>query len=448
MNRNLFLTLFLGVLMGALDIAILGPALPAIRGEFAASAVASSWLVTIYVLTNLVGTPLLGALSDRQGRGRAYRVSVALFALGSLGVVLAPGIGWLLVARALQGFGSGGIFPVASATIGDVVSRQKQGRMLGAIGATFGLAFLIGPPLGAAVLSFADWRWIFAANLPLSVLLLAMSLKSMPTVKPSSHGPIDLVGIGLLSLALVTLALSMSMGRLLAPPLLAGLIVTGIASLGLLTAWERKNPRPFLPPRLLGRRAVVLPLLLGVGAGLGEVGTMFLPDHAVRSLGVTPSQAGFLLTALVLALLVGSPLAGRLTDRFGARPILVAGAFLQTAGLAVFALTPHPVAMTWHIGGALLGLGLAALLGGPARLALLHATPAGQRTMAQSLLSVAHAVGQISTAALLGGLAHPASPDTAPSLTTAFAVSAIISTFLVPLAYFLPAGIRRKAKAS
>src|ERR1035437_225707 len=119
MNKRLLLTLFSGVLLAALDIAVLGPAQPGLRAEFSITPRAASWLITVYVLANLVGTPLLSHLSDRKGRRSIYLFSVSLFALGSLGMVLGQSFSALLVARALQGFGSGGLFPVASAVIGE-----------------------------------------------------------------------------------------------------------------------------------------------------------------------------------------------------------------------------------------------------------------------------------------------------------------------------------------
>jgi len=449
MNRKLFLTLFLGVLMAALDIAVLGPALPAIRAEFQTSTSSAAWLVTIYVLANLVGTPLLGALSDRWGRGRSYRLSVGLFALGSLCILVAPGFAMLLVARALQGFGAGGIFPVASAAVGDLVAPEKRGRILGAIGATFGVAFLIGPPLGSVLLAFANWRWIFGINLPLSALVLWWSWWHLPETHTRTAKPLDLAGIGLFALALVSLSLAASSLKGEGHPLLlvGGLALAALCLL-LLPLVERRAANPFLAPALLGRMAVAVPLLLGIGAGLGEVGVMFLPDYAVQVLGVTPARAGFLLTALVLGLTVGAPAAGRLTDRFGARPVLVVGALLQVAGLAVFALDTHPTPFTWYLGGPLLGLGLAALLGGPLRYALLQAAPEDHRTSAQSLLSISHSVGQIGSSALLGALAGQLLLGVPGSgMRRALLIGSALGFLLVPLAWLLPSGIRKPGKS-
>ena len=143
--KPLMALLLMGVLMGALDLAIVGPALPAIQAEFGLSSRALAWLFNLYVLGQLVGTPILAKLSDRIGPRPVYISSTLLFALGSLLLVIAPGTEWLFIGRAVQGFGAAGIFPVAVKVIGDVFPPEKRGGALGLLGAVFGLAFLIGP---------------------------------------------------------------------------------------------------------------------------------------------------------------------------------------------------------------------------------------------------------------------------------------------------------------
>ena len=155
--------LFVGVLMGALDIAIIGPAMPAIEAEFGLNPRQLPWLFSIYVLMQMISTPLMAKLSDFYGRRAIYILDVAIFLIGSIVVAASHGSGlWLmlLAGRAIQGLGAGGIFPVASAVIGDTFPPDKRGRALGLIGAVFGLAFLIGPVIGGLLLGFG-WQWLF-----------------------------------------------------------------------------------------------------------------------------------------------------------------------------------------------------------------------------------------------------------------------------------------------
>lgn len=174
-RNKLLLVLFLGVLMGALDIAIVAPALPSIQNFFKVGDRILAWTFSIYVLFNLISTPLMAKLSDTFGRRSIYTLDVSLFAMGSLIVALSPAnlFAMLLFGRALQGFGAGGIFPVASAVIGDTFPPEKRGGALGLIGAVFGLAFLVGPILGGIVLTVTGWQWLFIIIYPSPWLLLS-----------------------------------------------------------------------------------------------------------------------------------------------------------------------------------------------------------------------------------------------------------------------------------
>ena len=444
MNKRLLITLFLGVLLAAMDIAILGPVLPALRHEFGATTRDSSWLITAYVLANLVGTPLLGRLSDRKGRRFVYTLSLSIFALGSLGVVFAPRLAGLILARAIQGFGSGGIFPVASAVIGDVVAHDKRGRALGLLGATFGLAFLVGPPIGGMILAFAGWRWIFAINLPFALIVMILAWRVLPSKGRDTRKPFDFAGLATFSGGLVLVAAGLSalapnlpyMG-LDAPHLWIPLLV-GALLLSMTPRIERAAEDPLVPPFMLAPGLVRNVLLLGLGAGLGEVAVMLLPDLAVQALGVTPAKGSFLLVPLVLGLTIAAPISGRLLDRIGARPILLVGVLLQSLSMGAFLLFPT-TRLLYFVAGPVLGAGLACLLAGPLRWLLLRHVDSDQRTGAQSLLSLSHSVGQIVTAALLGALATSFGiHGTANGLRLALGVGGAFSLFLLIPTFGIP----------
>src|SRR5512137_1770316 len=208
-RNRVLLVLFIGVLMGALDIAIVGPALPTIRDYFGVDDRAAAWIFSIYVLFNLVSTPLMAKLSDSFGRRTIYVMDVAIFAAGSLVVSLAPAFGFVLLGRAIQGLGAGGIFPVASAVIGDTFPPEKRGRALGLIGAVFGLAFIIGPILGG-VLLMAGWRWLFLINLPVAAVVIVMALRVLPTARRSERLRFDWLGMLTLGVALASLAFGLN----------------------------------------------------------------------------------------------------------------------------------------------------------------------------------------------------------------------------------------------
>ena len=187
-TNRILTVLFFGVLMGALDIAIVGPALPAIRAQFQVTERTLSWIFSIYVLFNLIGTPLMAKLSDLFGQRNIYVMDVALFALGSIIIAFSPSFWFVLVGRAIQGFGAGGIFPVASAVIGDTFPLEKRGSALGLIGAVFGIAFIIGPILGGVILSITSWKWLFLINIPIAAVVSILK-HALSTLNTTSNYP-------------------------------------------------------------------------------------------------------------------------------------------------------------------------------------------------------------------------------------------------------------------
>ena len=403
------LVLFIGVLMGALDIAIVGPALPAIQKSFGVDERASAWVFTMYVLFNLIGTPLMAKLSDRFGRRSIYVLDVSLFAVGSLLVAISPNFAVLLIGRAIQAFGAGGIFPVASAVIGDTFPPEKRGAALGLIGAVFGMAFLIGPLLAAALIGFG-WHWLFLINLPIAALVIVLSLRVLPTVRSLEPKAFDWPGV--LSLGALLASVALAVSQLDSKNLFSSLISVRVWPLLLVAAvlvWvfstlERRAEDPVIHPKLLGSRQVVLTTIFAAGAGLGEAGMVFLPALAVAALGMSTQSSSFMLLPVVLALAIGSPLAGRMLDRVGSRAVVIAGLLCLVVGTGVYWLLAASLA--WFIvAGAFVGFGLAALLGAPLRYILLNEAPASDRTAAQGLLTVFTSIGQLISGALVGAIA-------------------------------------------
>ena len=205
-RKRLLLVLFVGVLMAALDIAIVGPALPTIQTYFNVNERDLAWIFAIYVLFNLIGTPLMAKLSDVFGRRSLYVLNVTLFAVGSVQVAVSPAFPLLLIGRALQGLGAGGIFPVATAVIGDTFPPEKRGSALGLIGAVFGMAFLVGPVLAGVLLTFFSWHWLFLLNVPIAFAIIISSQNLLPASTQREHRPFDWQGMVVLAVMLSALA--------------------------------------------------------------------------------------------------------------------------------------------------------------------------------------------------------------------------------------------------
>jgi EmrB/QacA subfamily drug resistance transporter len=415
-RNQILLVLFLGVLMGALDIAIVAPALPSIQAFFGIGDRELAWTFTIFVLFNLISTPLMAKLSDTFGRRSVYVLDVALFAIGSLIVALSPQklFAVLLFGRALQGFGAGGIFPVASAVIGDTFPPEKRGGALGLIGAVFGLAFLVGPILGGIILTITGWEWLFIINLPIALVVIIMSWRLLPTKSIRSAPPFDWAGMLVLSVLLASLAYGINQidvqnffSSLVSPNVLPFLLI-GIVLLFVFPRIEKKAEDPILNLNLFKSRQTVITSVLSAGAGLGESGMVFIPALAVAALpGVIDTHnASYLLMPVVLTMAVGSPLVGRLLDKFGSKVMVFAGAFLLSVGMMMLS-NGSLISVLWGFiaSGAVIGLGLSSLLGAPMRYIMLNEASAADRTSAQGMISLSTSVGQLTSSALIGAVA-------------------------------------------
>ena len=436
-RNQVLLILFLGVLMGALDIAIVGPAMPAIRSSFGITERMGSWIFGIYVLFNLIGTPLMAKLSDVFGRKSIYILDITLFAAGSLVTALStpPHFWLLLVGRAIQGFGAGGIFPVASAVIGDTFPTEKRGGALGLIGAVFGIAFLIGPLLGSGILKIAGWNWLFIINLPIAVIILFLAFRRLPNTRPATVGKFDWLGMGILSVMLAALAYSINQvdQAALGASLLqnAPFLLLAIVLLVALIWIERKAINPVLPPRLFNRRQLTLAYLLSAGAGVGEVSMVFIPEMVKKTLNITDNAtAGMMMMPVILAMAVGSPTAGRMLDRFGSKMVIIFGSAVMAIGMILMAIFPSSMVM-FIVSSLLIGLGLSALLGAPIRYIMLSESKADERSTAQGVTTLFTSTGQLLSGALVGAIA------TGGSYSQAFLLIGCIGVVLVLLSTFL-----------
>jgi EmrB/QacA subfamily drug resistance transporter len=399
--------LFVGVLIAALDIAIVGPALPAIRASLEIGSRWLPWVFSVYVLFYLIGNPLLGKRSDRLGRRRGFLESLAVFASGSLLAALAWSFPALLVGRAIQAFGAGGLLPVAAAVIAETVPLERRGRTLGLIGAVFGLAFLLGPLLGGLLLQWS-WRWLFVVNVPIALLLMVAASRLLPSAAHAELRRFDAAGAALL--AVVLAAMVVGVGQLDTAELVASVRSLqvwpwlAVVAVGVPLLWsvETRAADPVLPPALfrLPQLRIVGAIALAVGAV--EAGVVFLPDMAVRNFGIDAATASFTMLPLVLTLAVGAPLAGWMLDRVGPRSVVQYGLVATIVGLLLFVWSP----LDWpsfFASGSLIGLGMSALLGAPLRYIALQEGGEERRGVGQALLTLCVSIGQLVGAAMIGG---------------------------------------------
>jgi len=430
-RKNILTLLFFGVLMGALDIAIVGPALPVIQRSFVVDDRMISWVVAAYILFNLVGTPLMAKLADIIGHRTIYIADILIFATGSLVVALSPMFWVVLVGRAIQGFGASGIFPVAAA---------------GMIGAVFGVAFLIGPILGGVILKFLTWHWLFLINIPVALIIVFFALRLLPNERPGLQKAFDYLGLLITSATLA--ALTLGINQLDPQNLSPGTVFTSLFSARvwpfLLTAiillpvlWlvEKRAQDPVVQVALFKSRQIKLVALIAIGAGFGEATLVFVPVLLVLAFGVSAHTASFMLLPAVLAMAVGSPLAGRMLDKRGSRLVILLGSGLIAAGMLIIGLIPLTVA-TFYTAAVLVGLGLSSLLGSPLRYIMLNEAPHHYRTAAQALIRLFTGTGQLLGSAFVGAIAASLGGDV-KGFTSAYLAVGGIAVLITLLALAL-----------
>lgn len=406
-NGKILALLFTGVLMGALDISIVGPAIPAIEQTISVDHRLLSWIFSIYVLFNLVGVSLLAKLSDLYGRRNIYILSVSVFALGSAIVALSDNITFLLIGRAVQGFGSSGIFPVASAVIGDIFPPEKRGRTLGMIGAVFGLAFIIGPVIAGVLLLWFKWNALFLINLPIAAVLIFYSWRMLPSVKSKVKPHFDWVGMVLIAVLVSSFAYGINnieayegFKGIFSFQVFPFLLIT-LLTLPLFIYFEKKSLSPVVKIQLFDVKQIRIVGLVSFATGIVQAVTIFVPEMAVNVFGVSTSQASFMLIPFVLAIAIGSPVAGRLIDKIGSRAIVMTGLLFAAFGLVIFYLNATS-RVHFYTAGILMGLGSAMLQGSALRYIMLNEVQSSERALGQGIITLFSSTGQMTGATLIG----------------------------------------------
>ncbi|MDD3985055.1 MAG: MFS transporter [Methanobacterium sp.] len=407
-DRNKILALlFVGVFMGALDIGIVGPALPAIKGAFGINERLVSWMFTIYILFFMIGTPLMAKLSDMYGRKTLYIMDVFLFAVGSAITVTSFSFETLLIGRAIQGFGAGGIFPVASAFIGDTFPPEKRGSALGIIGSVWGFSGLLGPILGGLLLSYG-WQWLFIINIPIAMIVIGLGFQILPQSKKGNYTKFDWYGTIILALLVSSLAYDVNQIDTTNFMVILTSIYTwpfllfALFLLPLLLKVE-KNVLDPIEINLLKSREVKIATGISIGTGLNQTAIVFLPAFAITALALSTSQASLLVIPLVLSLGISAPLIGKLLDKYGSKIIMFSGTFILVLGL--FMLNTLGTSFYLFIlSGIIIGLGLSSVLGSPLRYIMLSESPANKRAAGQALININSSVGKLVGGALIGAV--------------------------------------------
>ncbi len=330
--------------MASLDNLVVTTALPSIRAHLHASLEGLQWTVNAYTLTFAVLLLTGASLGERYGRRRLFVVGLGLFTAGSAAAALAPGVGWLITARAVQGVGAAILIPLTLTLLSAAVSPQRRGVALGAWGAVGGLAIAIGPLVGGAVVEGASWQWIFWLNVPIGIALLPVARARLA----ESRGPatrLDLPGVVLASLGLLGIVFGVVRGNAhgwtsltVLPPMLAGVLLVAA-----FVAWQMRARQPMLPLQLFRSRAFTMTNVASLLMFFGMFGSIFLLAQFLQVVQhYSPLQAGLRTLPWTAMPVVVAPIAGALSDRIGGRPLLVTGLALQAIGLGWLAAVISP----------------------------------------------------------------------------------------------------------
>jgi EmrB/QacA subfamily drug resistance transporter len=432
---------------------LVAPALPVIAQDLKASTGDISWVLTAYLLSASVLTPILGRLGDMIGKRRVLLGVLVVLAIGTAAAALSTTLTVLVAARALQG-AAGAILPLSIGIVRDELPREKVGVTVGLLSAVFGIGAGLGIVAAGPIVDHLSWEWLFW--LPLAVVVIALAGVSfgVPESPVRALGRLDLLGAGILSVSLVSMLLAITKGREWGwgSGRTVGLLLVGAVAMVVFVAVERRLRAPLVDMGLIAIRGVWTTDLVGLAFGFAMFGTFILiplllelPAATGYGFGKSVSQAGLFLLPTTLMMLVFGPLSGLLERHYGPKLPLVIGALSVTAAFAVPALghgSLWQVVASGLLTGAGIGLAFAAMSN-----AIIESVPATHTGEATSVNSIVRTVGgSVGTAVIAAVLASNTTAQGVPTdhaFTLGFWVCTGVAglSFLAALA--LPAARRR-----
>jgi EmrB/QacA subfamily drug resistance transporter len=450
--------LVLGALAYALSQTLVIPALPQIQNQLHTSRTTVTFVLTAYLLTASVATPIFGRLGDMFGKARVLVATLAVFGLGSLVSALSHSIAVLIIGRAVQGVG-GAVFPLSFGIIRDEFPRERVATGIGLISATFGIGGGAGLVLSGVIVDHLDYEWIFWLGLIVVAIALVATHLFVPESPVKSPARIDWLGAVLLSVGLVALLVGVSQGNAWGwgSARVVGLFCLAGADLAAWTLYEWRQSQPLVDMRMMRERAVLTTNLTALLVGFGMFGSFILipqfvqvPTSSGYGFGASVTEAGVYLLPSALMMLIAGPASGALSTRFGSKlPLLIGTLFAAVSFVFLAAVHDDPWAI--YVAVTLMGAGIGFSFASMANLVVesVEQRQTGVATGINTILrTVGGSLGAQLAATLVAAQQAPGAPYAAESgFTHAFTLSAAGSLVAFGAALAVPAARRHLAPA-
>jgi EmrB/QacA subfamily drug resistance transporter len=340
-HRGMLITgLIIAMLFAALDGTVVGTAMPRIVGELGGLSL-MTWLTTAYMLTSTTVVPVAGKLADLLGRKAVYITGLIIFMLGSALCGTAASMMQLIVYRGVQGIGGGVMMPMAMIIIGDLFAGKERAKWQGIFGGLYGLASVIGPQIGGWIVEALNWKWVFYINLPVGILATVFISLGLKKHQVTRTVKIDIAGISTMTVGIVSLMLALTLGGkeyAWSSWQILSLFGSSLVFLLLFIKVETTAAEPILPIYLFKNRTFTLLNGIGFLMSIGMFGAiLFVPLFMQGIVGVSPSQSGTIMTPMMLTVIAGSILGGRIVYKIGVKTQILCGMIIIATGFSLLA---------------------------------------------------------------------------------------------------------------
>jgi EmrB/QacA subfamily drug resistance transporter len=397
----------MGVFLATIDGSIVNVSLPTMEKSFQTDFALVQWVVLAYLLTVTTLILGIGRLADIYGKKPIYTTGFIVFTIGSVLCGLAPSIYALIGFRIAQGVGAAMIMALGTAIVTEAFPGSERGRALGISGTIVSVGIALGPTLGGVIVQNLSWHWIFFVNLPIGVIGTWMVTRYVPNFKPPGGQRFDYRGALTLCVSLLSLLVALTLGQRagFGDSRVLLLLGTFAVFLAIFIAIELGEDQPMIDLRLFRRSLFSVSLTTGFIIFICLSGSLLLmPFYIQNVLGYDPQRTGLLMATVPVALGIISPISGSLSDRFGSRPITVAGLAVMTVGfLAVSSLDAETTTAGYILRFLPVGLGMG-IFQSPNNSAIMGSAPRDRLGIASGMLAITRTLGQTTGIATLGAL--------------------------------------------